>query len=74
MSRIYLARFLRRFFVVVLVLAAWGISGCRTYDLSTKGVGDEATRWGAYPRPKANPLLRFGASPEARQIEESLGH
>jgi hypothetical protein len=57
-----------------LAITACALPGCTKYNLSSPGVRDQAAEFGANPRPKPNPHLRFGVSPEARQIEESLGH
>ena len=50
------------------------VPGCKTYDLSTSSVSEQAAKFGAYQRPKANPNLRFGVSRDAQQIEQDLGH
>jgi hypothetical protein len=65
---------LRRFAVVALISALGAAAGCQMYDQPTSGISEQAAKFGAYQRPKTNPRLRFGVSPEAQQIEQDFGY
>jgi len=74
MFRAFLTLGFRRLAILALLAALSATQGCKIFTRPSPGVGEQAAEFGAYQRPKSNPLLRFGVSSEAQEIEEHLGH